>query len=279
MEATTEGGPMSERGVFAVDRGIWDHPIFKAERFTEREAWLWLVGEACWKAKRVRVGKGMFELERGQLAYATRFMAVRWRWSDSHVRRFLKRLESDAMIGTLATHNATIITICNYDKFAFGRRADDAQPDAQTGEQPTRSRRKEEEGKKDKKEETSERARASRGSRLLPDWRPSDDDWKAACSLLGPHEAGTELLKFRDYWRAKAGAGGVKLDWDATWRNWIRNARPSGGGRNGSKQQSFAELHAELSNSNGENHDESPGFTEFDGPTFDLEPSRVAGRG
>jgi hypothetical protein len=30
--------------------------------------------------------------------------------------------------------------------------------------------------------------------------------------------------KFRDYWRAKPGAGGRKLDWDATWRNWCRNA-------------------------------------------------------
>jgi uncharacterized protein YdaU (DUF1376 family) len=27
---------------------------------------------------------------------------------------------------------------------------------------------------------------------------------------------------FTDYWRAKAGAGGTKLDWDATWRNWCR---------------------------------------------------------
>jgi hypothetical protein len=27
---------------------------------------------------------------------------------------------------------------------------------------------------------------------------------------------------FADYWRAKPGAGGTKLDWDATWRNWCR---------------------------------------------------------
>jgi hypothetical protein len=30
---------------------------------------------------------------------------------------------------------------------------------------------------------------------------------------------------FRDHWIAKPGAGGVKLDWLATWRNWCRNAR------------------------------------------------------
>jgi hypothetical protein len=28
---------------------------------------------------------------------------------------------------------------------------------------------------------------------------------------------------FRDFWIAKAGTGGVKLDWQATWRNWIRS--------------------------------------------------------
>lgn len=31
---------------------------------------------------------------------------------------------------------------------------------------------------------------------------------------------------FRDYWRAKAGKEGVKLDWEATWRNWVRREKP-----------------------------------------------------
>ena len=29
---------------------------------------------------------------------------------------------------------------------------------------------------------------------------------------------------FGDYWRAQPGQKGVKLDWDATWRNWMRKA-------------------------------------------------------
>ena len=32
-----------------------------------------------------------------------------------------------------------------------------------------------------------------------------------------------EWNKFCDYWIAKAGATAVKLDWFATWRNWVRN--------------------------------------------------------
>ena len=29
--------------------------------------------------------------------------------------------------------------------------------------------------------------------------------------------------KFKDHWRAAPGSRGVKLDWQATWRNWVRN--------------------------------------------------------
>jgi len=38
-------------------------------------------------------------------------------------------------------------------------------------------------------------------------------------------EALEEGDSFRDYWHAKAGRDGVKLDWPATWRNWCRNSR------------------------------------------------------
>ena len=33
-----------------------------------------------------------------------------------------------------------------------------------------------------------------------------------------------ETMKFINYWQAKAGRDGVKLDWPATWRNWMMNA-------------------------------------------------------
>jgi hypothetical protein len=37
-----------------------------------------------------------------------------------------------------------------------------------------------------------------------------------------------EHRKFSDYWRAKAGKDSTKLDWNATWRNWIRRAAENG---------------------------------------------------
>ena len=38
-----------------------------------------------------------------------------------------------------------------------------------------------------------------------------------------PHlNALQEFERFKDYWVAQPGSKGVKLDWEATWRNWIR---------------------------------------------------------
>lgn len=39
---------------------------------------------------------------------------------------------------------------------------------------------------------------------------------------LNVAEINTELQKFCDYWNAQPGQKGVKLDWPATWRNWVR---------------------------------------------------------
>jgi hypothetical protein len=62
-----------------------------------------------------------------------------------------------------------------------------------------------------------------RGTRIKPDWRPDDEDWQFACSL-GFTDAQIEKIfpRFVDYWIAKVGAGAVKHDWSATWRNWMR---------------------------------------------------------
>ena len=108
---------MSERGVFAVDRGIWEHPIFAKEPFTEREAWAWLISEAAFKPRKKRVGNTVFDLDRGQVAASIRFMAEAWQWHRNRVFRFLTRLKIGTMIDQHAGRDATVITICNYDKY------------------------------------------------------------------------------------------------------------------------------------------------------------------
>lgn len=66
------------------------------------------------------------------------------------------------------------------------------------------------------------RRSGGRASRLPAAFEP---DWEFAAGLgFGRSEATLEFDKFRDYWTAKSGRGAAKLDWAATWRNWLRNA-------------------------------------------------------
>ena len=67
-------------------------------------------------------------------------------------------------------------------------------------------------------------AKVTKGSRLNPDWKPSETMLAYAAANRPDVNALAEAENFRDYWIAKAGAGGVKLDWEATWRTWIRRA-------------------------------------------------------
>lgn len=189
---------MNERGVFAVDRGIFDHPIFAPEPYTEREAWLWLVGAAVWADKRVRANKAMIDLKRGQLAFPIEFYARRFQWHVSRVRRFLKRIEADGMVLISATRHATHITICNYDKYAFGRRTSDALTDDQGDEQATNKRRQEEEPKKDNNKEIDAQTR-ERSPQPDDGW-PEDfreQFWNCYPNKVGKPKALTKLEGIR----------------------------------------------------------------------------------
>ena len=61
------------------------------------------------------------------------------------------------------------------------------------------------------------------GSRLAQDWILSDD-WEYWANKQRP-ELNAKLVadQFKDYWIAQPGQKGLKLDWEATWRNWVRN--------------------------------------------------------
>jgi hypothetical protein len=232
---------MSERGVFAIDRGIFEHPAFAPEPYTEREAWIWMIGAAAWKATRVRVGRHAFDLERGQLAFSTRFLAAKFNWSEARIRRFLKRLESDAMVVVSKTHVSTQITICNYDKYAFGRRTDDAPYDAPNDATATHSRRKEEKLKNLRKKESSvvpqegdawnsDRSKAKQASRpgraekaktAWPEGFELDDDMRAFAAEHGWTVPTRQNAEFEKYHQHALQTGRLLKDWVAGWRSWV----------------------------------------------------------
>lgn len=72
------------------------------------------------------------------------------------------------------------------------------------------------------RETKTEKRQIARGTRLPNNWVPNQElvGWsKAERPDLDLRKV---LMEFRDYWSALPGQKGVKLDWDATWRNWVR---------------------------------------------------------
>jgi uncharacterized protein YdaU (DUF1376 family) len=92
-----------------------------------------------------------------------------------------------------------------------------------------------------KNQEPESRApQRSQGSRLPPDWQP-DDSLKAwAAGERTDLDVPTVVAKFRDYWRGVPGSKGRKLDWDATFRNFIRSERQ------GAKAPDYSKLTVDL---------------------------------
>lgn len=69
-----------------------------------------------------------------------------------------------------------------------------------------------------------------RGTRLPDDWfLPSAWGQWAVAEGHSEQTIRTEAENFRDYWHSRAGPTASKLDWEATWRVWMRKA-PKGNG-------------------------------------------------
>ena len=73
--------------------------------------------------------------------------------------------------------------------------------------------------------DTAPSAKSPRGTALPETWT-LPDDWKTWAEKERPDiDPQTAADSFRDFWIAKPGKEGRKTDWQATWRNWVRNQR------------------------------------------------------
>lgn len=69
---------------------------------------------------------------------------------------------------------------------------------------------------------TNNHIKTNRGSRLHNDW-VAPQEYIDFCNTERPDlDANFIADSFRDYWISVAGAKGVKADWFATWRGWVR---------------------------------------------------------
>lgn len=111
---------MSE-GYILLHRSVFTHPIFKEEPYTEVQAWLWLISQACYAQHRVRYKSKMIELKRGEVPTSYRKLQEQFKWGAGKVASFLKLLKNEQMIGTQTGTGFLIITICNYSEYQDSR--------------------------------------------------------------------------------------------------------------------------------------------------------------
>lgn len=64
---------------------------------------------------------------------------------------------------------------------------------------------------------------APRGTRLPAEWKPDEQD--QAYAVEKGIDWRVEAEAFRDYWLAAPSSRGLKADWHAAWRTWVRRAR------------------------------------------------------
>lgn len=245
---------MSEGGVFAVARRIWEDPDFADVEFSEREAWIWLVGAAAWKPRKIRGVHKPIILSRGEFLFSIRFLARRWKWSNGRVERMLNALKKRDTIKDTSRDGEKVYLINKYNDFqivGLPRGTVDETPSETLARQSRDSDGyKEEEGKKGRREEDttlrvvgaeapSKPRRKVRTSipedfPLQADFNWATDFWlkKGRTDLCQRIE--DEAAQFRDYHTGKATES---ADWPASWRTWARNARDfSKRGQNGQSQ-------------------------------------------
>jgi hypothetical protein len=73
------------------------------------------------------------------------------------------------------------------------------------------------------RETETKKEKKTLGKRLASDFS-FPKEWEEFCKTERPELSPVKTFdQFKDYWIAQAGQKGVKLDWFATWRNWVRN--------------------------------------------------------
>lgn len=143
----------------------------------------------------------------GSFKASYRALAAAWGWSLGKVQRFVAKATAAGVIDTKTIHGETSfrVVISTGKRKAANRNDTVSDTDKSDLFGPVPKKLK------------------ARGSRLAEDWRLPKPWGDFAVELgISPDEVRRQAEIFRDYWHARAGKEALKVDWQATWRNWIR---------------------------------------------------------
>lgn len=223
-------------GFYLMYRGWQDHPLFGAEPFSRRDAWVWIIEEAKFQDTEKGLGHCVVMQSRGQFSHSFRFMAKAWKWDEAKVRRFISRLKDEKMIDANVVGGQNLITVCNYNQYQPRSQASDADNDAATTQQRRdgdANKKKENKGKEGKESNSLRSFERTRGkisneasATRWPDGQPIPDEWLVQAKEQFPElDAPICALRFVNHFSGKAGSAGTSMNWERTFINWMLEAR------------------------------------------------------
>ena len=221
---------MASEGYVLLYRRFFDHPYWTEKRvYSRAEAWL-----DCWANMAAHtdhtklVGSRQVELMRGEFLASDRFLMKRWGWSRGKVRRWIDgATEACEIRPTRDTSDGTIYLVVNFDSMQPRGTTDGTTNGTSTRPPSDQQRTKDNEGNKGNEVGPPKK----RKSKLPAGWEPNDLHRQLA--KREGVDCDREAANFRDH---AAANGRRQLDWDASFRTWLRKASDYGSkpaGRNG----------------------------------------------
>lgn len=113
-------------GFIPLYRSIQDHWVWSnKEPFSYGQAWIDLLLSVNHEEKKLKVGCNLITIKPGQMWTSYVKLSNRWNWSRERVYRYTKMLKMDGMINVDATPNGTLLTVVNWDNFAYHGNTDE----------------------------------------------------------------------------------------------------------------------------------------------------------
>lgn len=222
---------MSLGGWVKVHRALSDHHISSDP--ATLSIWIHLLLLANHKETKRMINGRVIAIQPGQLITSRKSLAAKTGVNESKVERVLLALKNEQQIEQHGTSKFRVISIVKWAEY---------QQDEQQAEQLVNSKRTADEQQMNTPEEVSsdtknvknvkktslpasgdaETVKAKRKCRIPEPFMLTKEMREWGVSDAPAVNLKTETENFVDYWR---GAGGTKLDWIATWRNWMRKAQ------------------------------------------------------
>lgn len=122
-------------GYALIHRSLIGNPQFRGK--DDEYSAVWIILHACWQDTTVRINRKPVSLKRGELCYATSYLAKAWECSKTSAHARLQHFKKHGFIRTEERTGELIISVCNYEQYQGNTndtRTEDRTPDGTTPE-------------------------------------------------------------------------------------------------------------------------------------------------